>query len=272
MKYKIPIIRKGEHRFALLMLIVSLFVGCTPDPISTPIATLPLSPVLPTSTSLPPTETPTVEPRLSPADLTTPTPQDSSAQILNFVRNDMQMRLNSGDIIEDITIVPMRWEQSSTLGCDPSTLPNIRRIDGFWVLVTAGEQVYDYHTDTGQLLVLCAIYPTHNLPVDVRLLIDPLAVELVALAQRRLATQFDIIERRVLPIEITPYTWSDTSLGCPDPRQTYVEQTIDGFRMVLQVGDALYAFHTDSERIAPCPLGQEVLPSDISAESTPDDV
>lgn len=250
------------------MLLVVILVGCTSSSNNLSVATLPLSPVIPTDTPAL-TDTPTIQPRLSPADLVSPTPSDTSAQILNFVRDDMRSRLTNGDIIEDIVIVPMRWEESPTLGCDPSPSGNIRRTDGFWVLVTAGEQVYDYRTNTGQLLVLCAIYPTNHLPVDVRLLIDPLAVELVALAQRRLATQFDIIERRVRPVEITPYTWSDTSLGCPAPRQTYVEQTIDGFRLVLQVGDVLYAFHTDSERIVPCPLGQEVLPIDTQSEATP---
>lgn len=254
---------KGERRFALLSLIALFLVACMPESVRTPIATLPLSPVLPTATPAPPTNTPTVEPRLSPADLITPTPLDPSAQMLEFVRSDVKTRLAMGDIIEDITIVPMRWEASPTLGCESSsTASSVRRVDGFWVLVTAGEQVYDYHTDTRQLLVLCAIYSTKNLPVDIRLLIDPLALELVSLAQRRLAAQFDILERRVRPVQITPYTWSDTSLGCPDPRQTYIPQTIDGFRIVLQVGEALHAFHTDSERIVSCPLGREVLPTD----------
>jgi len=246
-----------------------MIVGCTPEGASTPIPTLPISPIPPTNTPLPPTETPTPEPRLSPSDLFTPTPQDASVRLAGLVQADVQTRLSENELVEDITIVPMRWEDTPTLGCD-SVIPtsaNIRRVDGYWILVTAGEQVYDYHTNQGQLLVLCAIYTTHDMPVDVRQLIDPLAVELVMLAQRRLATQYDILERRVKPIEITPYTWSDTSLGCPDPRQTYVEQTIEGYRLVMQVGDALYAFHTDSEKIVPCPLGQEILP--IEAESTP---
>jgi len=262
--------RKGEQSFALVVIVILfMIVGCTPEGASTPIPTLPISPIPPTNTPLPPTETPTPEPRLSPSDLFTPTPQDASVRLAGLVQADVQTRLSENELVEDITIVPMRWEDTPTLGCD-SVIPtsaNIRRVDGYWILVTAGEQVYDYHTNQGQLLVLCAIYTTHDMPVDVRQLIDPLAVELVMLAQRRLATQYDILERRVKPIEITPYTWSDTSLGCPDPRQTYVEQTIEGYRLVMQVGDALYAFHTDSEKIVPCPLGQEILP--IEAESTP---
>jgi len=246
-----------------------MIVGCTPEGVSTPIPTLPISPISPTNTPLPPTETATPEPRLSPSDLITPTPQDASLRLSALVQADVQTRLNLDELVEDVTIFPMRWEDSPTLGCDSATptSANIRRVDGYWILVTAGEQVYDYHTNQAQLLVLCAIYTTHDIPVDVRQLIDPLAVELVMLAQRRLAAQYDILERRVKLIEITPYTWSDSSLGCPDPRQTYVAQTIEGYRLVMQVGDALYAFHTDSEKIVPCPLGQENLP--IQADSTP---
>lgn len=246
-----------------------LMVACTPEGASTPIPTLPISPIPATYTPPPATETPTPEPRLSPSDLMTATPQDDSSRLLALIQTDVQMRLDVEELVEDVTITPMRWEDSATLGCESPTVlsANIRRIDGYWVLVTAGERVFDYHTNQEQLLVLCAIYTTRDMPVDVRQLIDPLAVELVALVQRRLANQFDILERRVKPIEITPYQWSDTSLGCPDPNQTYVEQVIEGYRLVMQVGDALYAFHTDSEKIVPCALGQEVLP--LESENTP---
>jgi hypothetical protein len=259
---------KGERCFALFMIVGLLMMGCTPDLASTPIPTLSISPIPPTATPLPPTSIPTQEPRLSPADLVNATPQSPSERLSRLVLADVQTRLSAGEIIEDVTIVPMRWEESPTLGCNSSASPNVRRTDGFWMLVTAGEQVYDYHTNVSQLLVLCNIYPLGDVPVDIRLLIDPLVMELVALAQRRLATQFDILDRRVKPIEITPYTWSDTSLGCPEPRQTYVPQQIDGYRLVMQVGEALYAFHTDSEQIRPCPDGQEDLPIDI--EMTPE--
>ncbi|MDX2076081.1 MAG: hypothetical protein SFZ02_06595 [bacterium] len=250
-----------------MLALLLMIVGCTPEAPATPIPTLSISPIPATNTPFPATETPTPEPRLSPADLVSATAQDPSVQISRFIQADVQTRIAEGEIIEDVTILPMRWENSPTLGCEPSESSNVRRIEGFLVLVTAGEQVYEYHTDQAQLLVLCVIYPTRDMPVDIRLLIDPLAVELVALAQRRLATEFDILERRVRPIEIIPYSWVDSSLGCPDPRQTYTPQVIDGYRMVMQVGEALYAFHTDNEQIRPCPDGQEVLP--IEAEITP---
>jgi hypothetical protein len=263
------IIHKGDYYLALFIMVAMLMVACTPDAIATPIPTLAISPIPPTNTPFPPTETPTPEPRLSPLDLTTATPQDEASRLSALVQADVQTRLEADELVEDVTIIPMRWEDSPTLGCESPTVPsaNIRRVDGYWVLVTAGERIFDYHTNQGQLLVLCAIYTTRDMPVDVRQLIDPLAVELVALAQRRLANQFDILERRVKPIEITPYQWTDTSLGCPDPNQTYVDQVIKGYRLVMQVGEALYAFHTDSEKIVPCPLGREVLP--IAGESTP---
>jgi hypothetical protein len=91
---------------------------------------------------------------------------------------------------------------------------------------------------------------------------DPVADDLVALAQRRIAQELNLPVRRIRLVEVKFYTWEDTSLGCPVAGETYAEGTIDGYRIVLEAGDKQYIFHTDFDRALPCDAANEKLPSD----------
>ena len=52
-------------------------------------------------------------------------------------------------------------------------------------------------------------------------------------------------------------TWSDGSLGCPEPGQMYTQALVPGFWLVLRVGDQEFDFRA-SERgeLKLCPIGQ----------------
>lgn len=89
---------------------------------------------------------------------------------------------------------------------------------------------------------------------------DAIAAELVALAQRRVAQDLNLPTRRVRIIEVTAYVWPDISLGCPEPDATYLTGDIDGYRIVLEVGESQYIFHTDFDRVVPCDPANEKLP------------
>lgn len=90
---------------------------------------------------------------------------------------------------------------------------------------------------------------------------DPIAAQLVALAQARLARQLDLATQRVRLVELTAYTWTESSLGCPLDGQTYGQVNIPGYRIVLAVAeDDEYIFHTDSTQLIACEPANEVLP------------
>lgn len=96
--------------------------------------------------------------------------------------------------------------------------------------------------------------------------IDPIAAELVERAQAFIAAQNDLPIRRVRLVEVQPYIWSDTSLGCPTPGFVYAPALVDGYRIVLTTGEQFHLFHTDFDRIVPCTAENEVL----SGEATPE--
>jgi hypothetical protein len=129
---------------------------------------------------------------------------------------------------------------------------------GYAIVLLAGTQVYEYFTVGTDDLRRC---PRIEVVRDeVLLLVDSVAQEMLALAQRRLAQELDLPQRRVQLVTMQPYVWNDTSLGCPAPEQAYTARPIDGYRIVVSVGETDYAFHTDSERLIPCPADREVLP------------
>lgn len=94
---------------------------------------------------------------------------------------------------------------------------------------------------------------------------DPIAAELVAIAQRQIAGELDLPVRRVTLVEITPMVWTDSSLNCPLPDQTVTPMEIGGYRMVLEAADQTYVYHTDFDRVVRCDAANELLPT---AEAT----
>jgi len=98
-------------------------------------------------------------------------------------------------------------------------------------------------------------------PVDDQLANDPVAAELAALAQRRVAQDLNLPTRRVQIVDVTAFAWVDTSLGCPTPGETYSPGEVDGYRIVLSAGEQEYIFHTDFDRVIPCDPANEQLPS-----------
>jgi len=52
-------------------------------------------------------------------------------------------------------------------------------------------------------------------------------------------------------------TWSDGSLGCPEPGMVYTQALVDGYWVVLEVGGETYDFRmSDSGTPRLCPAGE----------------
>ncbi|MBL8131491.1 MAG: hypothetical protein JNL42_06510 [Anaerolineae bacterium] len=111
-------------------------------------------------------------------------------------------------------------------------------------------------------------------PVELSLIErDPIAAELVRLAQEAVARETDLPIRRIQLEAIQTVVWTDSSLNCPLPDAAYAPMEIDGYRILLRAGDAEYLFHTDIDRIMPCDPENERLPfaeATEAVESTPE--
>jgi len=161
--------------------------------------------------------------------------------------------------VERLALVQVRratWTDDS-FGCQARAERLDEIAPGWELRWLLGGLVYDQRLSDDGRQRLCAPLPVRD---DLLLRVDAVAAEFVLLAQQRLAQNLDLPTRRLILREARAFAWPDTSLGCPQPGQTYEAVVLNGYRFVLQAGETAYAFHTDSERLLPCPAGREVLP------------
>jgi hypothetical protein len=72
-------------------------------------------------------------------------------------------------------------------------------------------------------------------------------------ARRLLAAQLGTSPDAITMVAIDPRDWPDTSLGCPEPGQTYAQVVTPGYRVVLAHSSRRYVFHTSTSHAVPCP-------------------
>lgn len=168
----------------------------------------------------------------------------------------------TSDSIQLVRLESAVWT-TIDLGCGEQTQPiaGSLAIEGFRIVLAAEGEVYEYHTDNRSSIRLCeetgAVFgSTQNLLLET----DPVALGLVSLAQRRLSAELDLPPRRIQVVDIRAYEWTDSSLGCPLPRQNYTPVSINGYRIVMSTGDVEYIFHTDSDQLIVCDPENESLP------------
>jgi len=240
---------------------------------------------LPTVALIAPTETPAAPPPsptftrsdlLDPSDLL-PTPLPAAAEALLPSApmtweevDELRQLLSRVLAVEEhavrwINAEAARWRFASTRCHSPDARGSVL---GKRVFFLVGMTVYEFQQQGTGPYRFCR--ETSQARDALLLAVDPVAAELVRLAQRVLAARLDLPLRRVSWVEVEAYRWWDTSLGCPATGQTYSSVDVPGYRIVLQAGDALYAFHSDAERLFPCAQGAEVLTPPPTPTSLPD--
>lgn len=260
---------------AIACAVLLVISACSPGEARTPVPTQALIPATSTDTATPITPTATPQPLPGPNDIRLtpstagPTPSEViNRQLISRVLDDLGQSLKvDPDEIQLVGLDAMTW-MTVDLGCGIQNLPGADlHIDGFRVLLKVGDTTYEYHTDKERLFRRCESGLAAQTPSSALIEIDPVAAELVALAQRRVAQELDVSARRVLLVEVVAITWPDSSLGCPLTGQTYIPAELEGYRIVLAVGDRQYTFHSDTEHLIACAPEDERLPG---SEQTPE--
>jgi hypothetical protein len=77
--------------------------------------------------------------------------------------------------------------------------------------------------------------PSASIPRDVRRAV-------VADAAKR----FKVAESAVILVQPEKVTWSDASLGCPEPGKMYAQTLVEGFRIVAKTAAGSFTYNTDS--------------------------
>lgn len=67
-------------------------------------------------------------------------------------------------------------------------------------------------------------------------------------AQNDLASRLSITTAEITIIDIQLKTWSDSSMGCPQPGMEYLQVLQDGLLIQLQVDNKIYDYHSGGRR------------------------
>lgn len=78
---------------------------------------------------------------------------------------------------------------------------------------------------------------------------EPELAAVVDAAVAELADELGIDPADVEVVVAEPVTWSDGSLGCPEPGMMYTQAVVDGYRVLLRAGDVEVAFHAGEGRV-----------------------
>ena len=90
-------------------------------------------------------------------------------------------------------------------------------------------------------------------PVDTATALPTLAVpggesdreEIVAAVVTDLAQRLGISPGQITVISVTAKTWSDASLGCPEPGMMYAQVLTPGYQIILEAGGTQYDYRAD---------------------------
>ncbi len=72
-------------------------------------------------------------------------------------------------------------------------------------------------------------------------------------ARKDLAARLNVPEADILMGRVSPTTWVDASLGCPEPGTQYAQVETEGWIFVLQHRGREYTYNADAQRAIPCP-------------------
>lgn len=156
------------------------------------------------------------------------------------------------DSIDVINVAVIDWPDSS-LGC-PSAGVEYMQVEmrGTVVLLRADSKAYRVHTANDRAIVCDKL-------ANPRQSFVPRAPGGMALGNLILAAKADLAERLgFAPADVSmglvkSVTWPNAALGCPVPQQEYADQPVEGFAITLDHGGQSFIYHTDQERVIPCP-------------------
>jgi len=138
------------------------------------------------------------------------------------------------------------WSDSS-LGC-PRPEESYLQVEtpGFSIVFMVDGQTYDVHTDSSGNAVVCGGDAN---TVGGR---DPIAAEFIADTRRDLTQRLNVTEAEITLVSSDSVTWSDTSLGCRIPGREYDAMQVAGYRIIFEVDEIRYTYHTDQQRFVFC--------------------
>ena len=148
--------------------------------------------------------------------------------------------------IEVIRAEKVVWNDGA-LGCPkPGEFYIQVLMSGYWVVLDAGGEDYDYRANDSGYFFLCEekgapTMPTSDKGVDIE---NPLLIQ----AKEDLAVRLGISPNQIALLSYEEVVWPDASLGCPQPGMAYIQMPQDGALIRLSAEGQVYDYHSGGNR------------------------
>ena len=143
--------------------------------------------------------------------------------------------------------VAVDWPDAS-LGCPQAGMAYAQMITpGYKVTLRAGDASHEVHV-AGAKAVICSKGAGRKEPP----LLAGAVAKVFLLARQDLAARLKVPEKDVEAVFVRPTTWPDTSLGCPQPGESYEPAPTKGFLIELRHAAKAYRYHADMVKAVAC--------------------
>jgi hypothetical protein len=202
-------------------------------------------------------------PLLTPVDVTGPGTGEVPQDLLDAVFDDLVERLGaSREAIAVEEAGAVVWRDGS-LGCpQPGMMYTQALVPGYRIILSAGEETFDYHASERGSFVLCEggmaqePLPPVQIVEEITVPTSPTVPtpssaglqKLLTEAKEDLAERLDIPIEQIDLVELSPVVWPDGGLGCPEPGVAYTQVQVEGLLIRLRVGKRLYSYHAGGGR------------------------
>lgn len=229
-------------RWVLGLVAALMLAGCAPGPVTPPIP-------FPTPQEVSPMPTPQQLPSPAIRDVSvTPTPlpiPPDAREVVERAQSDLAQRL--GVSTTDVVVTDLEaveWPDAS-LGCPQPGMMYAQVVTpGYRIILEVGGESYEYHSGWGGHVVHC---PDQERPSPQAPVPDE-AGQVVERARAELAAELGVSQDAISVVAVEPVEWRDSSLGCPQPGEMYLQVITPGYRIVLQKGDQVFTYHSDRGR------------------------
>jgi len=180
-----------------------------------------------------------------------PPPDRDKAQRLAIETLSDKLAIDA-DQIEVVYVSAMNWPDSS-LGCPQPGVDYLQVVTpGSLVLLRAGTNAYRVHVGNTRAII-CDRPGSPGPGLGQHRPAGTAVQELMQKAKADLARRLGVNPGEVAIGMIESVAWPNSALGCPVAGITPDESEVAGFRVTLNYAGQDYRYHTDDQRVIPCP-------------------
>jgi len=158
------------------------------------------------------------------------------------------LRIARDGILVD-TIRAVEWPNSS-VGCPKPDRAYLDVITpGHKITLRVDGQIYVAHEARGRAFICHQSKAFGGITARRELVFGP---QMLA-ARKDLAGRIGVPEKEIQFVSGEGTSWTDASLGCPEPGVMYAQSKVDGWVLTFRHGTRAFTYNTDLNRTVPCP-------------------